>query len=79
MLKIGVVRWRGKCSRHPTFDPYSDGAGAVKGGCVKCLALVEIHECHQKMVRLMRGFAPVAVRKKAGEREFEDRQESLFG
>jgi hypothetical protein len=78
MLKIGVVRWRGKCSRHPSFDPYADGPGAVKGGCVKCQALVEIHQCHQKMMGLMKGFTPPVVRKKA-EDEFEDRQESLFG
>ena len=79
MLKIGVVRWRGKCSRHPSFDPYSDGLGGVKGGCARCLALVEIHQCHQKMMGLMRGFAPVALKKKARDAEFEDRQESLFG
>jgi len=78
MLKIGVVRWRGKCSRHPAFDPYSDGVGAVRGGCSKCLALVEIHDYHRKMMTLMRGFAPPIVKKKQQD-AFEERQESLFG
>ncbi len=78
MLKIGVVRWRGKCSRHPSFDPYSDGKGAIKGGCAKCTELFEIHEHHRKMMVLMRGFAPPVVRKKR-EEPFEDRQQSLFG
>jgi hypothetical protein len=78
MLKIGVVRWRGKCSRHPSFDPYSDGQGAIKGACPKCQELFEIHELHRKMMALMRGFAPPLVRKKR-EEAFEDRQESLFG
>jgi len=78
MLKIGVVRWRGKCSRHPSFDPYADGPGAVRGGCARCMALLEIHECHQRMVALMRGFAPPVVRRKR-EEVFEDRQIGLFG
>jgi hypothetical protein len=78
MLRIGSVRWRGKCSRHPAFDPYSDGAGAIKGGCARCAALMEIYECHRKMVTLMRGFAPPVVRRKA-EDSFEERQINLFG
>jgi hypothetical protein len=65
MLKIGSIRWRGKCARHPSFDPYADGRGAIKGGCVKCTALMEIHESHQKMIALMRSFAPPQpIRKK---------------
>ena len=36
MLKIGTVRWRGKCPRHPRFDPYMDGRAAIRGGCEKC-------------------------------------------
>jgi hypothetical protein len=63
MLKIGTVRWRGKCSRHQRFDPFEDGRGGVKGGCVRCLALVEIFEMHQKMLALMRTFAPPADKK----------------
>jgi hypothetical protein len=76
MLKIGSVKWRGKCSRHPTFDPLTDGRGGVKGGCPKCDTLVDIHECHQRMLRLMRGFAPQQSPKKTG--PTEDLQESLF-
>jgi hypothetical protein len=64
MLKIGAVRWRGKCSRHPMFDPFAGGRGAVKGGCVRCLSLVEICELHQKMLSLMRTFAPPSDKKK---------------
>ena len=77
MLKIGTVRWRGKCSKHPMFDPYTDGAGAVKGGCPRCQSLLEIHECHQRMLKLMRTFTPPQVKKKAVN-PFEDLQESLF-
>jgi hypothetical protein len=77
MLKIGVVRWRGKCSRHPSFDPWSDGPGAIKGGCDRCAALLEIHNCHQRMVTLMRGFSQPAVPKKRQD-PFEERQARLF-
>jgi hypothetical protein len=78
MLKIGVVRWRGKCSRHPSFDPCFDGPGAIKGGCTRCAALVEIYDLHQRMVALMRGFTPPVVKKKNAD-DFAERQIGLFG
>ncbi|MES1262260.1 MAG: hypothetical protein ABUS49_11040 [Acidobacteriota bacterium] len=59
------------------FDPYTDGRGAVKGGCPRCNALAEIQECHQRMVTLMRGFSPPPVRKKTVD-NFHHLQESLF-
>jgi hypothetical protein len=77
MLKIGVIRWRGKCSRHPMFDPLTDGPGAVRGGCEKCTTLVEIFNCHQRMIALMRGFTPPQS-KKPGASPVHEGQESLF-
>jgi hypothetical protein len=59
------------------FDPYADGRGAVKAGCNRCEALAEIHDCHQKMLQLMRGFAPPVLPKKP-DTFFDDRQQSLF-
>ncbi len=64
MLKIGIVRWRGKCGRHPRYDPYLDGVGGIKGGCPKCTMLRDIYECHQKMVSMMRTFSPPPPPKK---------------
>jgi hypothetical protein len=58
MLKIGSVRWRGKCPRHPRFDPYLDDRGAIRGRCEKCTALADIHNHHVQMLSLMRGFSP---------------------
>lgn len=78
MLKIGVVRWRGKCSRHPMFDPFADGPGAIKAGCERCTALLEIHASHQRMLMLMRGFAPPVSKKSAAQQALDDAQESLF-
>jgi hypothetical protein len=64
MLKIGTVRWRGKCSRHPRFDPFEDGPGGVRGACPRCTSLLEIWEAHQKMLSLMRTFVPPPDKKR---------------
>jgi hypothetical protein len=46
------------------FDPFEGGRGAVRGGCARCTSLVEICETHQKMVALMRTFAPPPEKKR---------------
>jgi len=78
MLKIGSIRWRGKCPRHPRFDPYLDGAGAVKGGCEKCAALLAIHSHHVEMMALMRRFNPPPEPKRRLN-PVKELQTSLFG
>jgi hypothetical protein len=80
MLRIGTVRWQGKCAKHPRFDPVLDGPGGVKGGCERCSALVEIQTHHAKMVALMRGFGPPQPprRPRQNAEEAADRQASLF-
>ena len=78
MLKIGSIRWRGKCPRHPRFDPYLDGRAAIKGGCEKCTALVDIHNHHVQMLALMRRFTP-AQEGKRRPAAVQNLQESLFG
>ncbi len=77
MLKIGTVKWRGKCSKHPGYDPSDGGLGAIKGNCARCLELEEIFECHQKTMRLMRKFQPI-VEKKSKLAPLTEFQESLF-
>jgi hypothetical protein len=79
MLKIGSVRWRGKCAKHPGFDPAMDGPGAIKGNCQRCNDLMVIHDLHQKALRMMRTFKPteekrIAPRPGTG----DDRQLGLF-
>lgn len=77
MLKIGTVKWQGKCSRHPSFDPAKDGPGAIKGGCSRCQDLQTIYDTHQQVMRLMRTFtAPVERRKTIN--PGSSRQQSLF-
>jgi len=78
MLKIGSVRWRGKCPRHPRYDPYLDGRAAIRGGCEKCTALADIHQIHMQMIALMRTFAPPQKPKRTLATD-ADLQTNLFG
>ena len=56
MLKIGVVRWKGRCSKHSAYDPATDGLGGIKGGCRRCEMLLDIHSHHEKLIRAIREF-----------------------
>jgi hypothetical protein len=76
MLKLGSVRWRGKCPKHPRFDPSIDGIGAIKGNCQKCNELMDIFHHHQEALRLMRSFRPAQTKVKV--EPMEDLQQSLF-
>jgi hypothetical protein len=78
MLKIGTVKWRGRCSRHPMFDPEADGPGAIKAGCSRCQDLQTIFESHQRTLRLMRTFAPPAVERRKPAEVDSERQQDLF-
>lgn len=78
MLKIGSVKWRGRCPRHPKFDPYLDGRAAIRNGCEKCIALCDIYSHHVQMLALMRGFTPPQVPKRRPPNP-ADLQASLFG
>jgi hypothetical protein len=75
MLKLGCIRFRGKCSKHPHFDPH-DGRGAIKAGCQKCEKLCEVLDHHTRMLACMREFPPQRDMKKF--RAFDDRQMGLF-
>jgi hypothetical protein len=77
MLKIGAVRWQGRCSKHPRYNPRIDGLGGIKGGCRRCELLLEIHTCHGRLVRLLREFG--ARPEMQGKRDEEqDRQMRLL-
>jgi hypothetical protein len=79
MLKIGTVKWRGKCSKHPGYDPAEGGIGAIKGNCERCGLLSEIYDHHQKILRLMRNFQPIIDKRKSEALpDINDLQQSLF-
>lgn len=61
MLRIGSIRWKGKCARHPAYNP-EDGQGAIRGGCQRCHALLDVFQQHAKLVRMMRDFGPYQER-----------------
>ncbi len=56
MLKIGSIRWKGRCARHPRYDPENDGLGGIRGGCLRCEMLLEIYNHHHSLMRLVREF-----------------------
>ncbi|HZU24377.1 MAG TPA: hypothetical protein VFA04_02590 [Bryobacteraceae bacterium] len=62
MLKLGTLRWKGRCSKHPRYDPAEDGEGGIRGGCQRCLRLLDIYQQHGRLVRLMREFGPLRER-----------------
>jgi hypothetical protein len=78
MLKIGSVKWRGKCPRHPMFDPEADWIGAIKGGCSRCRDPQTIFEGHQRTLRLMRTFAPPLARRRKPAHPGPECQQDLF-
>jgi hypothetical protein len=78
MLKIERMKWHGKCSRHPMFDPEADGVGAIKGGCPRCLELLAIFESHRRTLQLMRGFAPIPAKNNKPTKPAPEEQQDLF-
>jgi hypothetical protein len=77
MLKIGTVKWQGKCSSHPNYDPSATDAGEFHGSCARCHDLFLINSHHQQSLRLMRTFSP--PRRRPTPADFmKERQQSLF-
>lgn len=78
MLKIEAFKWYGKCPRHPMFDPETDGTGAIKGGCARCLELQAIFESHRRTLQLMRAVEPILPSRREPSDPGPDRQQDLF-
>lgn len=75
MLKLGTLRWKGKCKRHPAYDP-ADGEAAIRGGCARCYALLDIYVQHRRLLELIRAFGPMRERPRKSPDELP--QMSLF-
>lgn len=75
MLKLGTLRWKGKCARHPQYDP-ADGEAAIKGACARCYSLLDIHRQHRLLVDAIRAFGP--PRERPAKTTVDLRQPSLF-
>jgi hypothetical protein len=77
MLKIGTLKWKGRCGKHPRFDP-EQGEGAIRGGCIRCYALLDIYRQHKRLIEMMRAFGPMRERTRLKQSPIHDRQTSLF-
>lgn len=53
MVKLGTVRFKGRCDRHPGFDPH-DGRGGIRGGCKRCELLLDIYDTHARLTEMIR-------------------------
>ncbi|MEP6535695.1 MAG: hypothetical protein ABJF23_10280 [Bryobacteraceae bacterium] len=62
MLKIGTVKWKGRCGKHHGYDPEQDGEGGIRGGCERCRLLLDIFLHHTRLVRAMREFGAASER-----------------
>ena len=79
MLRIGSIRWKGRCHKHPGYTPETDGLGGIRGGCERCELLLDIYTHHSSLVRLMREFGSrTESRTKAPADENSRRQMSLL-
>ncbi len=78
MLKIGVVRWKGRCAKHTLYDPAVDGLGGIKGGCRRCELLLDIYANHEKLIRLLREFGTRPNNKRTPASEDAERQLSFL-
>ena len=41
-----VYRIKGRCSRHPAYNPVKDEQGGIKGGCEECHALFQAYRAY---------------------------------
>ena len=79
MLKIGTVKWKGRCGKHQSYNPEEDGEGGIRAGCARCHLLLEIFQHHARLVRAMREFGSSEERQRAPRKgEPEEFQSFLF-
>jgi hypothetical protein len=78
MLKIGTVRWKGRCNKHPRYHPETDGLGGIKGGCRRCEMLHDIFNQHRSLIRLVREFGTQPEPPRKDDNDESDQQMQLF-
>lgn len=52
-------RWKGKCPRHPNYNPGKGGEQAIKGACPYCRMLFAVYADHRKTLAMARVFDEV--------------------
>jgi hypothetical protein len=59
-LKV-AERIKGKCNRHPCYNPERDGRGGIKGGCSACFCLYDLQQASRALDAAHREFLRKAV------------------
>jgi hypothetical protein len=59
-LKI-TERVKGKCSRHPRYNPEKDGRAGIRGACSCCYSLYDLHQARIALDAAQREFIRRAV------------------
>ena len=54
-LKI-TERVKGKCSRHPRYNPEKDGRAGIRGACSCCFSLYDLHQARVALDAAQREF-----------------------
>lgn len=54
-LKI-TERVKGKCSRHPRYNPEKDGRGGIRGACSCCFSLYNLYQARVALDAAQREF-----------------------
>jgi hypothetical protein len=54
-LKI-TERVKGKCSRHPRYNPEKDGRAGIRGGCSCCFSLYDLYHARVTLDAAKREF-----------------------
>src|SRR6266496_1031910 len=63
MLKLAVraeYRIRGRCSRHPAYNPVKDEQGGIRGGCKSCHELLNAYRAYVALRKAMEEFETTA-------------------
>ena len=59
-LKI-TERVKGKCSRHPRYNPEKDGRAGIRGACSCCFSLYDLYQARVALDAAQREFVRRAV------------------
>jgi len=59
MLRL-LTRWKGKCAKHPRFNPEKEGEGGIKGNCPHCALLVQVFQKYEEIQEHLRAFDQIA-------------------
>ena len=54
-LKI-TERVKGKCRRHPRYNPQKDGRAGIRGGCSCCFSLYDLYQARAALDAAQREF-----------------------